>query len=272
MTAVASLSEPDTPEPEIERDRLGRPRVIPPSEVGKENPATVAYTRCTTFVGCLEDRYNLEKWQQRMVLIGLADSPELVLSAAAHRDDNSMLNRIAEDAQTIAKARKPATVGTAVHKFIADVDRGIEIGRVPGDWMADIEAYKRATAPFTNELVERFVVCDELGIGGTPDRIVSYQGRRYIADAKTGDISRAGKIAMQLAVYAHSELYDLKTGKRTPLDVDQRNGIIVHLPAGTGTCELYWVDLAKGWEAVLLAAQVREWRSGQRNLVAPFVA
>lgn len=271
MTVIDSPDQLDTPPKEIARDRLGRPLVILPDQVGLPNPAKTAYTRCTTFVGCLEDRYNLEKWMQRMVLIGLVDSPELVLSAAAHRDDNQMLNTIAEDAQTIARARRPATVGTAIHKFIADLDRGIEIGKVPGDYQRDIDAYQRATTGWVHEYVEQFMVCDELKVGGTPDRIVNIGGRRYIADAKTGDISRAGKIAMQLAVYAHSELYDLDTGQRTRLDIDRRNGIIVHLPAETGRCELYWVNIAAGWEAVQLAAQVRAWRAGQKQLVAPFV-
>jgi hypothetical protein len=253
---------------EIERDRMGRPLVIPRGQ--EATGARIAYTRCTTFVGCLEDRYNLEKWQQRMVLIGISESPDLLLSAAAHRDDKTMLNSIAEEAQTIAKARSSATIGTAVHKFTADMDRGLEIGHVPGEWQRDLDAYKQATAMLHHRYVEQFMVQDDLCIGGTPDRIVELNGRNYIADTKTGDIERAGKIAMQLAVYANSDLYDIVTGHRTPIDIDRSNGIIIHLPAGTGTCQLYWVNIAAGWRAVQLAAQVRDWRSGQRKLTVPF--
>lgn len=228
----------------------------------------MAYTRCTTFIGCLEDRYNLEKWQQRMVMLGMADHPELVLAVAAHRDDKSTLDDIAAEAQTLARSGRAALTGTAIHKLTADLDRGLEVGRVPGDYQRDLDAYRAATAVFTSEYVEQFMVCDELRIGGTPDRIVSFNGKRYIADTKTGDISRAGKIAMQLAVYAHSDIYDIETGTRTPVDVDRRNGIIIHLPAGTGTCELHWVNIAAGWDAVLLADQVRTWRAGQSRLTA----
>jgi len=257
-----------TPEPEIERDRLGRPLIVPPGQQG--TGARVAYTRVTTFVGCLEDRYQLEKWMQRMVIIGLTDSPGLLLSAAAHRDDKTMLNTIADDAQMVAKAREPATIGTAVHKFCADIDRGLDVGLIPGDYQRDIDAYKRATAQMRHVHIEQFMVLDEFAVGGTPDRIVELWGKRFISDQKTGDISRAGKIAMQLACYAHSELYDVTTHTRTPIEVDQNNAIIVHSPAGTGECKLYWVNIAAGWEAVKLAHQVRQWRAGQNKLVAPF--
>jgi hypothetical protein len=259
-----------TPPPEIVRDRLGRPLVIPPGQ--EHTGATVPYSRVTTFVGAIEDRYNLEKWQQRMVIIGLTDSPELLLSAAAHRDDKNMLNTIAEDAQMVAKARAPATIGTAVHKFIADIDRGLDVGLVPGDYERDLNAYQRATVMLKHLHVEQFMVNDDLLLGGTPDRIVELWGKRFIADAKTGDISRPGKIAMQLACYAHSKLYDVTTHTRTPIDVDQNNAIIIHLPAGTGECTLYWVNIAAGWDAVQLAHKVRQWRAGQNQLVAPFRA
>ena len=117
--------------------------------------------------------------------------------------------------------------------------------------------------------VEQFTVLDELKIGGTPDRVVEYDGQRYIADVKTGSIEYgAGAIAMQLAVYAHSRLYNLRTGERTPLDVHQDRAVVIHLPAGTGTCTLHWVDITAGWEAVQHATWVRAWRA-RRNLIAP---
>src|SRR5690606_4914595 len=76
------------------------------------------------------------------------------------------------------------------------------------------------------------------------------------------------KIAMQLAVYARSVLYGPATRERTPLEVDQDRAIVIHLPAGQGRCELHWVDIAAGWEAVQVAAQVRQWRR-RRDLFTP---
>ncbi len=249
----------DQPDTDIPRDRWGRPLVVPP-EGGKP----VAYTRCTTFIKCLDDREALEKWQQRMVTLGLIERDDLRLAAAAHRDDKRKLNEICRDAMEAAKSSAAATTGTAVHAFTEQVDRGtLEVARVPLDVRADVEAYVRATKPFEPLLIEQFCVLDDYRIGGTPDRGVRYHGRNYIADIKTGSIEYAlPSIAMQLAVYARSVQYDHRTKKRTPLpDVDTSKGIVIHLPAGQGVCNLHWVDLDAGWEAVHLAKRVREHRS-----------
>lgn len=260
MTNLATI------QPDLERDRFGRPLVIPPGG-GKK----VAYTRCTTYVSCLEDLYNLQRWQQRMVILGLVDRPDLLLSAAAHREDKTQLNKVAEDAIEAAKAHAAATVGTAIHALTQRIDAGQDIGPVPGEYQRDLDAYAKATAPLTVLHSEQFSVLDDLRIGGTPDRVVEFEGRRYIADIKTGSIDFGiGKICMQLAVYAHSQSYDIQTGRRTPLDgVDTDRGIVIHLPAGTGTCRLVWVDIAAGWEAVHIATQVRAWRS-RKGLAEPW--
>lgn len=250
---------------EIPRDRWGRPLVVPPGG-GKPIP----YTRCTTYVGAMEDNYNLARWQQRMVALGLADRPDLVLAAAAHRDSKDKLNEICAGALDASQARAKAEIGTALHKFTEPIDRGQLPGNVPEAYRADLDAYQQATAWLEIVGIERFTVQDELKIGGTHDRTVRYQGRDYIADIKTGGIEYGAlKIAQQLAVYAHSVLYDPRTHERTPLDVDQEWALVIHLPAGEGRCELHWIDIAAGWEAVQVSTQVRAWRS-RRNLYKPF--
>ena len=93
-----------------------------------------------------------------------------------------------------------------------------------------------------------------------------------IFDLKTGSIDYGiGKIAMQLAVYAHSAIYNVDTHERTAHNADKTIGIIAHLPAGSGTCELIEVDLVAGWDAVQLAKEVREWRT-RKGLSKPYVA
>lgn len=240
----------------IPRDRYGRPLVVPP-----EGGAPMPYTRCTTYVSALEDTYNLSRWQQRMVALGMADRPDLVLAAGAHRDDKDELNRIVDQAMDAAQAHAAAGVGTSLHKLTEQLDRGQIPGPVPEAYHADIDAYAAATSCLEMVGIERFTVLDELKIGGTHDRTVRYQGRTYIADIKTGSIEYSAlKIAMQLAVYSRSVLYDHRTRTRDPLDVDTDRAIVIHLPAGQGRCELHWVDIAAGWEAVQVATQVRDWR------------
>ena len=260
MSAIATVA------PEVSRDRYGRPLIIPP---GGGKP--VAYTRCTTFIDCLDDRYNLELWKIRQAAIGLADRPDLALAVTTHRDDKKRLDRICADAIEAAKSSAAATTGTALHTLTEHVDTGRDLPTLPPSAVADLDAYRRATAALTVEAIEQFVVCDDLAVGGTFDRVVSWRGRRFVADLKTGstiDFS-VGKIAMQLAVYSRGQSYDPATGARTPLDVDQRNGLVIHLPAGQARCDVSFVDLTAGWEGVLLAQQVRAWRK-RKGFTAPF--
>lgn len=252
----------------INRDRFGRPLVIPP-DGGKAIP----YTRCTTYVDCLEDKFNLQKWQQRMVAIGLADRPDLLLAVAAHRDDKKHLGRICDDAIEAARGSAAATTGTALHSLTEVVDRGQELPVVPDDARRSIDAYQQTTSGMTHLAIEQFCVLDDLQIGGTPDRVVTFDGRNYIADVKTGSLKwGAGKIAQQLAVYSRCQAYDVETGQRTALpQVDQDRAIVIHLPAGEGRCDLYWIDIRLGWEAVQLAGRVRAFRKFARNgLLEPF--
>lgn len=251
---------------EPERDRWGRPMIIPP-DGGKAK----AYTRVTTFIDVLDDRYNLELWKLRQAAIGLADRPDLLLAVSAHRDDKKKLDRICSDAMEAAKSSAGATTGTALHALTELVDAGRDLPVVPADAKADLDAYWAAMAPFEIVAMEQFGVHDELQVGGTWDRIVGYAGRRFVADLKTGttiDYS-ISKIAMQLALYSRCMAYEPGTGARRPLEVDQRNGLVIHLPAGSGQCHLHWVSLEAGWEGIQIARQVREWRT-RKGLSVPF--
>lgn len=246
-----------TPPPEVPRDGYGRPLVIPPTG-GKPVP----YTRCTTFVGAIEDTYTLGLWQQRMVALGLADRPDLLMAVVAHRDQKGRLNAICKDAQEAAKAHAAATTGTALHALTERIDRGLTLGVIPEAYQADLDAYVRATARLKPVMIEQFCVQDPLKVGGTPDRVVEYKGKRYIADLKTGTLTFGFvKIAAQLAVYARSRPYNVETGERTAHGAEVDRGIIIHAPAGSGTCTLYWVDLLAGWEAVKVSKAVREKRA-----------
>ena len=102
-------------------------------------------------------------------------------------------------------------------------------------------------------------------MAGTFDRLVRHRGRLTIADVKTGSIEWGmGRIAMQLAVYAHGQHYDPLTHQRTTLGgVDLETALVIHLPAGQGVCELVPVDIAKGWAAIPLAQQIRAWRQAK---------
>ena len=264
--------------PTIPRDRWTRPLVIPPSG-GK----AIAYTRCTTFVGALEDTYNLGQWQQRMVARGLAVRGDLLARVASlgpqPEDDEkakgwkATLNALVDDAREAAAASSAANIGTALHEFTEAYDTGrLDLSTVPAMYRPHMDAYARATDKLRAVEVERFLVQDDLKIGGTTDRILRVEGREdlglVIGDVKTGSIEYgASKMAMQLAVYARSERYH-PSGMRSAIDeINLSRGLIIHLDAKTAECSLHWVNLMDAWEAVQLAASVRAWRA-RKDLMA----
>jgi len=251
---------------EVPRNGRGQPMIIPP-DGGKPKP----YSRWSSYGDVLEDRFNLEKWSRRMTATGLADRPELLLAVAAHRDDKRKLDALCEQAIEAAKASAAATTGTALHALSELVDRDVELPVLPDKARADLEAYRDTMKALQVVAMEQFVVCDEIKAAGTFDRIVEYDGRRFVADLKTGRIDYGmGKIACQLAGYSRSAGYDPATGDRTDLQVDQNNALVIHLPSGEADCQLHWVNIGQGWQGVLMAAQVRAWRRDTRKLTVPF--
>ena len=58
-------TQPDTPASKVPRDRYDRPLIHVPG-IDK----LVPYTRCTTYVDCIEDKSNLAKHGKRMVAVG----------------------------------------------------------------------------------------------------------------------------------------------------------------------------------------------------------
>lgn len=263
-----------TPAPEISRDRWQRPLVVPPNG-GKAIP----YTRCTTYVSCLEDQFGLQKWMMRQVALGLSQRPDLQVAVAAHRDDKRKLDELCDAAKEAAASSAGATTGTALHSLTEQLDRGQKVPAVlPAGTRASLDAYAEATADLKAIHIEQFCVQDRWQIGGTPDRVVQWNGRRYIADLKTGSIEYGVlKIAMQLAVYARSSTYDIATAERGSHGADYDRALIIHLPAtedpADAKCELIWVDIKAGWEAVKVARMVREKRKLKfHDLTEPFNA
>lgn len=258
---------------EIPRDRWGRPLVVPPDQTTK----TVPYTRMTTHVSATEDTWALEKWKMRMTALGVVEREDIHLAIAAHRDDKEHLNRLCDQAVEAAKASAGATKGTALHALLDQWDRGqLDLNKVPAAYRKDIEAYARATEHLEVVEIETFGVLDTFQVAGTWDRLYRTRtGRLVIGDTKTGSIEYGmGKIAGQLAGYSRATPYNHTTRTRaTPnpdRGVDQEFGIVMHLPAGQGVCELVEVNLTAGWEGFLLATEVRKWRT-RKGLHRPFV-
>jgi len=248
-----------TPVDGITRDRWGRPLILP---IGGGKP--VGYTRVSTMSKALDDTEGLTKWKMRQTVAGIAKRPDLLALAASAGDDKTTLNRVASEAMDAASSSAAANTGTALHSFTELADTGGDLTHLPMEYRADIAAYRAAMAPLRILAMEQFVVIDELSAAGSFDRLVAMpNGKIRVADMLTGKDAPtyAGATSAQIAMYAHGSLYDHATGARHPLPmIDTQVGLLIHLPAGTGTCTIYEVDLVSGWVAANIAKAIRDWR------------
>src|SRR6185436_7257076 len=127
----------------------GGPFVIPPDktvspgeykckscgrELSVKRCPHVYYKRCTTYIDVLQSEFALKAYDRRMVAYGMSQREDLILSTAALRDidgaDKDQLQKNADDAKEYAKASASATIGTALHRFTEDMDKGLTLGRV----------------------------------------------------------------------------------------------------------------------------------------------
>ena len=223
-------------------------------------------------------------------------------------DDKRKLNALAERAKDASGANDKREKGTQLHALseLVDAGRELPLSASVAD-LNDMASYKLETLDFTVIHVEKLVVVNSLGVAGTPDRISHYDGPgptgrlvsgKYVTDFKTGSVEYGAlKMAMQVAIYSRGEFYDhtvfpsvdtadkkafaawkktefpaeLAVTAYTPqADVNQRWGIIMNLPAGSGECTLHWVDLTIGWRMAKLALRIRAARSTKRAMLPWF--
>jgi hypothetical protein len=281
----------------VPRDGRGRPLVVP-----RAGGRPRALVRTTTHVDAIEDKSTLATWGKRMTLVGTARQGPSFLATVCNLNpdlhgDKAALDALAERAVNAAGAHRKRDRGTYLHSLSEYVDRGAPLpATATSADVADMAAYKLATVSFDVQAVEQFLVVDELGVGGTADRIAWYSGPgpdgepftgHVITDLKTGSVQYGAlKMAAQLAVYSRGELYDhtrfpvdqsdekaFAAWKKTEVSTEEAAaayrplppvsrdwGVIIHLPAGEGTCTLYWADLRIGWEAANLASEIRRLR------------
>lgn len=248
---------------------------FPHPVTGEEQP----FTRATTWAKTISDTYGLEMWKNRQVARGVAMREDLQALAAALPDsEKKQLDAVVKQAVDHAAPSAGANVGTALHSWTAQLDRGLD-REIPAPWIGDVQAYTATLSKYSvrtiPSLVERYVCMTQpMDVAGQFDRIIEWEGGWYIADVKTSpslDYSW-GEIAVQLALYAKARyLWEgLAPGywdDMPPVNTEQ--GLVIHLPAKQAKCELWWVDLELGWKAALLAADVREWRK-RKDIARPF--
>ena len=256
MTGLDAINAATRPEPK--RDRWGRYLITTPS--GK----STGHTRATTWAKTLADTWALTEWLKRVVAVGMARRPDrLALAANKTADDKDALREVIEAAEETGGANEKRRIGTALHEMLEIIDGG-GTANVPAQFAPHVVAYRAALESggvrVIPELIERVIVVDSLTVAGTADRIVEVDGKRYIADLKTGSDPLKfgrGEISIQLALYARGDaLWNTATSTREPMpEVDQTKALVIHLPAtdAAPVCTLHWVDIEAGWQAAQFA-------------------
>lgn len=290
-TTVTVVTEPDVfadPAPTVhavKRDRWKR-YLLPDPETGDER----AWTRASTLARALADEYNLTGWKLRMVALGIARNPDLAAGVLALKDphegdDKKTMKDLVGKAMERAESTRGANLGTALHNFTHRMDRGepfAQLGAPPPldadliEYQATLKRYGLGVVP---DLIERIVICPELGAAGTFDRILTQHPGPFsptpltMSDLKTGKTADDWhwlEWAIQLSIYANAtHLWDPVTRTYTPMPprnmLDRDRALIIHLPVGKGKGVVYGLNLIEGWEAAKLAERVRSIRNSGKG-------
>jgi len=224
----------------------GAPYVNHPTEVTvKGRPRRVMYGRPSNFGAQIEDRFGIERWSERHVLLGATLLPKDVQAAISRldledQDERRMADGWVVDAKTEAGAYLASSRGTYVHlattldreeadpllslSYRGESELGVPVAAIDAILTSWSELLDRNGL---RELaVEQKVVDDRWRLAGTLDRIVQLDwdlffgphivpaGTVLILDIKTGRLTIEqghplywNAHSVQIASYAHSVPY-----------------------------------------------------------------
>lgn len=231
--------------------------------------------------GTLDDSSGLMDWVAARAMIGTVKSrsihSQLSHLMSAHADPWAVpegkkpLKELVKRAQELGGSDDAAGEGTAFHGLTECADRGLGHAYVPEHMVDWLWEYRIAMEAYEPILIEPFVVCDDIQVAGSPDRYLRHRdtGEVFAADIKTGtsEPDFPLKVTVQVAIAAHSVLYDQETGRREPIDCSVTKGILIHCPirgGGVPRCDLYPLDLDAGWHNAKLSYEVRAARKVEK--------
>ena len=250
----------------------GAPMVSDPERPDK----MLRYSRPSGWGKDLDDESALVTWKVNTAIKGVAHDRALIAKIVAAGDDKDALKDLREEAIAAGRGNEASDVGTALHAMSQRVDS--EDGWIaPEPFYSRLATYRDVIkiAGLEPEYIEVHMVNDPMRCAGTADRIyrttrplvvpdgtIIDAGSLIMADLKTGKMEYSiPGYAVQLALYADGEFYDIEHDKRvaTPF-IDPRWGLLVHLPAEGNTCTLWWTDLEIGRTGARLVRDIRGWR------------
>lgn len=280
MEVSIDLNEFETPEhPDFQRAN-GAPMVL--DKDGKR----IRLSRPSNYAKPLDDESALTNWRIDTACIGVAGDKALQARyVACKRDDRETLHKLREESIKAGRGSEGADIGTALHAMSERWERGDQTFNPPEPFASKLVAYTNELARIgvVSEMFEFHTVNLDYGSAGTADRLFKLTrdlvapngdllptGTLVIGDLKTNkrlDYSLAS-YAVQMALYAQGELYDVITDQYRPTPpIHQRWGVLVWLPSEDPEprCEALWVDLEAGNYGAWLAQEVKQWRKNWRS-------
>ena len=286
MTASPFADPSPAPTQAAGKVRMERGRYkLPDPDTGKD----VLFTRVSNIAKVLEDTYHLDLWKDRMLAKGLAMRPDLVMLAGATplEEKWKFSNDIVRPARDTAGGSQGANHGTAFHSLTEIVDRGEPVP--PGtllDNVKRLDLYKQSLnahgLTVIPDWMERVVLNREHRLVGRTDRALwADRGQGAAAwlpqgfSAVIGDVKSQKSmdfgcmsIAMQLAIYAHADLVwneDAGRWEEPDIDLNRDVAVVMHVPSDRIAADIHVIDIARGWELVQMAMEVRAARKETLN-------
>lgn len=282
-----------TPAPNTGRVRMSNGRYkLPDPDTGKD----ALFTRVSTIAKTLEDTYHLEQWKLRSTAKGIAMRPDLAMLAGATplSDKWKFAQDIVKPAMDTAGATEGANHGTAFHSLTELVDRGQPTpqGTHP-DNVKRLALYTQSLDDHGLTVIprwmERIVLNREHRIVGRTDRalridrakFLDEDGRQIVPDDAPdhgiGDVKSQKSmdfgcmsIAMQLAIYAHADLVWVGSDEdgrweEPDIELNRDVAVVMHVPSDQIAADIHVIDIARGWELVQVAMEVRAARKETLN-------
>ena len=263
MTAVDDLLNTGPVDPIVN----GRYRLRNPDGKGHK-----LYTRVSNVAKLLDDNYLITQSDRRKVALGVARTPSIAAAINADHDNNTIIDRLCEQAITVAGGTEKRDLGTALHRLIERHDRHEH--HHDGEWRDHIDAYDTALAAHKLTIdrawIEVVLVNEPYGIAGRADRLLrDLEGQLVVADLKTGGYRSWLAWAMQFSIYATStHWWDPVKDRLVPIDpglIRQDHSLAIHLPAQETPphCQIHALSIPLGLDAVLMALEVRRMRANK---------
>ena len=240
-------------------------------------PHKGGWMRVSNLVSAYADQYALRQWEQRQMMLAIrADHglyTELLEATQAQLDDPHWDEVFLEKCKKVAGGSAGADHGNERHAAVEGLHFGADVALYPSETRRMLALYqstlqRHGLTPLPG-MQERRVLVEELGCVGTLDNIVRDEYfSPMVADLKTQRrFWTFLEIAAQLACYAHGDcMWDATAGRWMDMPkVRQDVALVLWMPRGGKTVDVFEVDTVAGWETAKRAYEVVRDRSAGKT-------